>query len=300
MADARYEVAVIGGGPAGLAAALTLGRARRKTLLLDAGPRRNAAAQRMHGFLTRDGIAPSEFRRIAHAELTAYPSVERHEAAVQAVRGERGAFQLELATRSIQASRVLLCTGMIDEVPALPGLRELWGRSIFQCPYCHGWEVRGRRFGYWVTQTERLHFALLLRAWTDDVVVFTDARVELPSALRESLLARHIQIEERPLGGLMGRDGALTAVTLSDGDVVPCDVLFVHPPQRQVDAVRSMGLALTADGYVRVDDLYRQTSIVGVYAAGDLTTPAQSATLAAAAGSITAAMCNHDLMAEQT
>jgi thioredoxin reductase len=285
-----YDVLIVGGGPAGLAAALTLGRGCRRVLLCDSGPRRNAAAVEMHNFVTRDGTPPKEFRRIAREQLAEYPNVEVRDVVVESISGARDAFK----AGDIQARRVLLATGMIDEMLPIEGFRELWGSSIFQCPYCHGWEVRGKRWGYLARPEEAAHFlpfALMLTAWTRDVVVF--AR-DLPPEARERLDAAKVRVETAPVSRI--RSGA---VDLEGGAEVPCDVLFVHPPQRQIPLVGQLGLALDEHGFVAVDPMRRETSVPGIYAAGDLMTRMQAAIHAAAAGTHAAAMINFDLASGQ-
>src|SRR5688500_16380449 len=142
-----YDVLIVGGGPAGLSAALSLGRARKRVLVCDAGPRRNAAAEHIHGFVTRDGTPPDEFRRIARAQLEPY-GVEIRDTGVKSISGKRDAFDVQLQSGPVKARRILLATGMIDEFPDIDGFRELWGKSIFICPYCHAWEVQDRRFAF--------------------------------------------------------------------------------------------------------------------------------------------------------
>lgn len=287
-----FDIVIIGGGPAGLAAALNLGRARKSVLLCDSGPRRNAAARQVHGFVTQDGTPPAEFRRIGRQQLEPYSSVEVRDVPVLEIRGERGAFEVRLSTGSVQARRILLCTGMIDELPDIEGFRELWGHSIFQCPYCHAWEEQDRRFGFLAPSPDLLDFALLLRGWTSDVTVLTDGRFAVPSEVRARLDGAGVGVEERRIARLTG-----SAVELADGTLLPLDVLFARPPQRQVALVQALGLALDSGGYVVVDDS-RQTSIPGIYAGGDLITPVQSATLAAASAVLAAARLNHELTAE--
>lgn len=180
-----FDVVIVGGGPAGLSAALNLGRSRKRVLLCDAGPRRNAAAVHIHGFVTQDGTPPADFRRIGRRQLEPYPSVEARDLQVEEIHGERGAFRVRLSTGTIvEARRILLCTGMIDELPDIDGYRELWGRSIFQCPYCHGWEVRDRKFGFLAPGIDSLDFALFLRNWTSEVVLLTDGRFAIPPEMR--------------------------------------------------------------------------------------------------------------------
>jgi thioredoxin reductase len=297
MANLVYDVVIVGGGPAGLSAALALGRGRKRVLLCDAGPRRNAAAVRVHNFVTRDGTFPSEFRRIAREQLTSYPNVQVVDTRVEEIDGARGGFRVRLATVTVTARRVLLCTGMIDELPEIEGFRALWGTSIFACPYCHGWEVQDRRFGCLATTPDMLTFAMFLRGWTSDVVVLTNDALEVPEELRTQLALADVRIERRRIARLVAHGNQLQRVEFDDGDALERDVLFAHPAQRQIELVHTLGLALDEKGFVRVDDA-RETSVAGIYAAGDLTSPAQSAVLAAAAGMFAAAALNRALTVE--
>ena len=296
-----YDIVIVGGGPAGLSAALALGRARKRVLLCDAGPRRNAAARRVHNFVTRDGTPPDEFRRIAREQLAHYPNVEVRDVRVESISGDRGAFEVALSDRRVEARRVLLCTGMIDTIPPLEGFRELWGHAIFQCPYCHGWEVQDGRWGYLALGAEAQHvalFAMQLRGWTRELVVFTNGTLELGEDARDRLHAAGVRLETAPVARLVRSGERLEAVELADGTAVPRDALFAHPPQRQVALIEAMGLALDDGGMVRVDPMTRETSIPGIYAAGDLTTRAQAAILGAAAGMEAAARINAELTME--
>ncbi len=293
-----YDVVIVGGGPAGLSAALALGRARRSVLLCDSGPRRNEAAERIHNFVTRDGVTPTEFRRIGRQQLEAYAGVEARDERVEEVRGERGAFDVRLATGNVQARRILVCTGMLDEMIDIEWFRQLWGKSIFQCPYCHGWEAQNRTFGLLALGVEMLDFALLLRAWTSRVVAFTDGRYTVPSDVALRLGRAGVGIEEGRIARLAFRDEHLDHVALDVRPSVPVDVLFARPPQRQVPIVQALGLALNPVGFVQVDELHRETSRPGIYAGGDLVTPMQGAIIAAASGTQAAGMLNHALVPE--
>ena len=165
MNDGLFDVLIVGGGPAGLQAALTLGRARKRVLVADGGARRNAPADHMNNFVSRDGMAPEEFRREARLQLAKYENVSFRDEPIAALRGARGEFQ----AGSTRARRVLLATGMIDQPPALEGLEPLWGHSVFQCPYCHGWEARERRWGYYAPDATAPHvglFVMQLRGWS--------------------------------------------------------------------------------------------------------------------------------------
>lgn len=296
-----YDVVIVGGGPAGLSAALALGRARKRVLLCDSGPRRNAAAVHVHNFVTRDGTPPDEFRQVARRQLTEYPSLETRDVRVESISGARGEFSVRLHSETVDARRILLCNGMIDEMMPVDGFSELWGRSIFQCPYCHGWENQDLRWGYLARAadaTRFLPFALQARGWARDTVAFTNGGFDVPEESRRALMAAGIRLETAPVSRLVARDQRLEAVELSDGRSVPLDILFAHPPQQQVPLVRELGVELDDDGYVRVDTMKRETSVPGIYAAGDLTTRGQAAILAAASGMQAAASINVDLSME--
>jgi thioredoxin reductase len=296
-----YDTIIVGGGPGGLSAALALGRARRRVLLCDSGPRRNAAADQIHNFVTRDGTPPDEFRRIGRQQLATYPNVEARDVRVETISGTRGAFQVRLTSGNVEARRILLCTGMVDEMLPIEGFRELWGRGIFQCPYCHGWEVQDRRWGYLGRAADAAHFlpfSLMARGWTRDLVVFSGGTFEVPPEARVTLDAAGIRLVTAPVVRLLGQDHRLEAVELADGTHVACEVLFTHPPQQQVELVRELGIALGNDGYVQVDAMTRETSVRGIYAAGDLTTRMQGAIHAAASANQAAAAINGELSIE--
>jgi thioredoxin reductase len=243
-------------------------------------------------------VTPDEFRRVARQQLEPYTRIDVRDEAVQEISGELGAFVVHFTTGRVTARRMLLCTGMVDDVPDVPGFRELWGTSIFQCPYCHAWEVQDRRFAYLAPNAAALSFAILLRGWTSDVVVLTDGRFAIPDESRESLGHAQVGIEERAIRRLVAREGRLEYVELTDGGALPRDVLFLTPTQRQVRVIRALGLELDDKGYVRVDDTTRETSVPGIHAAGDLASAVQGALLAAASGMFAAARLNLALTAQ--
>ncbi|HEY5938934.1 MAG TPA: NAD(P)/FAD-dependent oxidoreductase [Kofleriaceae bacterium] len=293
-----FDVAVIGGGPAGLAGALALCRARKSVVLFDCWPPRNAAASEVRGFVTQDGTPPAEMRRLAHEDLAAYDAFElRDEVRVENITRDGARFVVEAGEHSIQARRVLLCVGIVDVLPDLPGYRKLWGTSLFQCPYCHAWEVRDRTFGYLAPDEHCADWSLILRSWTSDLIVFTGGRFAVSPELRAEFAQARIQIDEREIVGLRCAGDELAAVQLVDGTEVPRQVLFVRPPQRQTPLVAGLGLALAARDLVKLDDRH-QTSIAGIYAAGDLATHEHGALAAAASGASAAHALDEDLTRE--
>jgi thioredoxin reductase len=193
---------------------------------------------------------------------------------------------------------VLLATGLIDQPPAFEGLAPLWGHSVFQCPHCHGWEARKGRWGYYAPDSTIQHvgpFVMQLRGWSTEVTLFTDT---LGDEMRRRFLAAKILVESAAVTRLVGTGHQLEAVELAGGRRVACEALLMHPPQQQVDLVRALGVALDDEGFVKTDPMTRETSIPGIYAAGDLATRGQAAILAAAAGMQAAATINVELTAD--
>lgn len=292
------DVVIVGGGPAGLSAGLALGRARRKVAILDRGARRNERAVHMQNFVSRDGTPPEEFRRIAREQLQQYQTVATMDSKVLSIQKRGDDFAVDTEVGTLIARRLLLATGLIDEPLELPGSDVLWGHSIFQCPYCHGWENRDLRWGYLLHTPERIEFAMMLPQWTSQVTAFSDG-VELPEATRKRLDERGVRVEPRKISRLLLDETAtaprLAGIEFTDGSRTECDALFAHPNQRQVPLVAELGVALDDSGFVAIDPMTRQTSIPGVYAAGDLTTRMQGAIFAAAGGTQAATMINYDL-----
>jgi thioredoxin reductase len=291
-----FDVIVAGAGPAGLSAALVLGRSRKRTLLVDAGSPRNAVATFVRGFVTRDGTSRDEFRQIALEQLARYPDVVTKAQRLVAIRGASDAFELVLEdAEPTRARRVLLCVGIEDVLPELPGLREAWGISAFECPYCDGFEHQQSRVGYLVPDAESFEFPLLLQSWSGQVTAFNQARVPMPERAGARLSSRGVNVVNHAVVRLLlGADRRLRAVELDDGSVQPCEALFLRPEQRQTKLVREVGVALDPKGWVKVNPRM-ETSVPGISAAGDLTDETHGALLAAAAGSVAAHALNRSL-----
>ncbi|MES2641695.1 MAG: NAD(P)/FAD-dependent oxidoreductase [Myxococcota bacterium] len=293
----HQDVILVGGGPAGLSAALMLGRARKRTLLLDAGPARNARAVGVHNFVTRDGISPRDFRAAAHADLRAYPSVEAREARVVDIARDGDRLHVTLEDGTVETTRrVLLSTGIVDVPPPIPGLAEVWGTSAFQCPYCHGWEGQDQPWGVYVTADALAPWALLLLGWTSRLTVFTDGRT-LSAEVLAQFAEAGVRVETRSIARLHSDAGHLQQIEVEGGEIVSATSLFLRPEQRPTAIVTRLGLALDDQGLVKVSEM-KESSMPGVHVAGDATTMFQGAVAAAAAGTMAAAMMNHGLTHE--
>jgi thioredoxin reductase len=299
-----WECVVVGGGAAGLSAALVLGRARRRTLVIDAGRQSNLAAHAIGGLLGHDGRPPAELYATGRAELAAYPSVMLRTGEVVAGEREGDGFVLTLADGSRELTRrVLLATGMEYRHPPLPGLAERWGRSVFHCPFCHGWEVRERPLGVFDRGATGVHRALLLRGWSDDVTLLSDGPAGLDPAQAEELEAAGVVVDERRVTGVRGPGDSLEAVTFAGGQERPCGGLLVPVTLHQRSALAAqLGAVAAAAGPLAADaldvDAQLQTSAAGVSAAGDVCAPMPSLPGAVVAGHTAAAMMVMGLVAD--
>ncbi len=264
-----YDVLVVGGGPAGLNAALVSGRQRRRVLLVDSGRPRNAPAAEMHMFLSRDGFSPAELRKLGREELSAYSGVELLEDAVTSLVPADGGFEATLSGGvTHRARKVVLATGQVDLVDGVEGLAERFGRGVFHCPFCHGWETRGKTLAVLGRELPQVMLALYVRdRFSDDVVVCTDGH-PVPEQVAGKLAAAGIEVRESPLSRIEGEEDALRLV-FADGETLERQAVYHRAPTRQHSALaEQLGCTLLPDGCVRVDE-FQRTSVAGVYAAGD-------------------------------
>jgi thioredoxin reductase len=295
MDTTTHDVAVVGGGAAGLSAALVLGRSRRRVVVIDAGAPRNAPAAHMQGFLSRDGMPPADLLALARAEVRGY-GVEIIEDEVVEIEPR---FSLRLARGgSVTARRLLFATGAVDELPDIPGARERWGRDFLHCPYCHGWEVRAEPIGVLGTDAGSVDHAQLLRQWSDDVVFFSHSH-SLTAEERVALDARGIAVIEGTVTALSVVGDQLDAVELGDGRRVPRAAVFMRPSLRPhaEGLIEALGCQVGEDGFVRVDAT-GQTSVSGVWVAGNASNPRAQVITAAGEGSAAAIAINTDLVQE--
>ncbi|MGW6947814.1 NAD(P)/FAD-dependent oxidoreductase [Streptomyces xanthophaeus] len=304
----RFDVVVVGGGAAGLAGALTLVRARRSVLVLDSGTPRNAPAAHLHGYLGHDGHSPAALLAEGRAEVAGYGGEIRQGTAVAADPLPGGGFLVRCGDGStVRARRLLVATGLVDELPGLPGLRERWGQDVLHCPYCHGWEVRDEPLAVLATGPLAVHQAQLWRNWSERVTLLAHTR-RLTVQDRELLAALGVAVVEGEVTGLAVGEEGLTGVTLADGTSVACRALVVAPRfAARSGVLTSLGLptvAVERDGHaigtcVPSDPATGATALAGVWVAGNVTAPTEQIAGAAAQGLKAAVAINTDLIEEQ-
>jgi thioredoxin reductase len=293
-----YDVVIVGGGPAGLSAALVLGRCRRSVLLCDAGSPRNAASRALHGYLTRDGVPPLDLLRLGHQELRQYGIAPR-EGTVTYVGPREGEFDVTLDTgERVRSRTVLIATGVRDRLPAIPGLQECYGVSAHHCPYCDGWEVRDKRLVVLGLGQNAAGLALALKTWSPEVVICSNGRARIGSRHREQLEREAISVIETRIDHLEHTGGHARRLIFTGGDERACDALFfVSGQTMQSDLARDLGCEFTRRGVVKTDHL-GQTCVPGVYVVGDASRDVQFAIVAAAEGAKAAVSINKRLQAQ--
>ncbi|MFF0730155.1 NAD(P)/FAD-dependent oxidoreductase [Streptomyces chartreusis] len=295
-----YEVVVVGGGAAGLSAALVLGRARRRTLVVDAGEPRNAPAAHMQGYLSRDGMSPAEFLAVGREEIARYGVELVRDRAVDVTRD--GDFTVALASgRSVRARRLVVATGLRDELPDVPGVAERFGNDVLHCPYCHGWEVRDQAFGVLATTPLSVHQALMVSQWSKDVTFFLHevAESDLADDDLRRLAAAGVKVVPGAVAGLVIEDDRLTGVRLADGTVHAREVVFTAPRAvPQTGLLEKLGAEFqeTPFGSYPMVDPTGLTSVPGVWAAGNAMGYAEQVINAASGGYRAGAFINGELL----
>lgn len=297
-----FDVIIIGAGAAGLSAAQMLGRSLRSVLVLDTASPRNRFAAHMHGILGGDGLNPHDFLARGRAEASAYGIQFRSAGATTVTETSTGLAVSTTDGDTLTARRLVAATGVRDELPPIPGLAEGWGRDVLHCPYCHGWEVRGRRLGVLATSPMGLHQAHLIRQWSEDVVFLSADAGPVDDDVARTLGSRGVVIEPRRVTEVTRNDaGALTGVRLGDGDEVALDAIFtaadLHPNDAYLD-----GLGLERDempfGSFIHADFTGKTSNPRVFAAGNITSPMANVPISMSAGTMAGSMVNMDLVTE--
>ena len=300
-----YDVVVVGGGAAGLGGALMLGRSRRSVLVVDAGEPRNAPASGVHGFLTRDGTDPAVLLQVGREEVRGY-GARVLDGRVVSAESVDGSFTVTLEDgRRVGARRLLVTTGLVDELPDVPGVRERWGRDVLHCPYCHGWEVRDQPIGVLASGPMAVHQALLFRQLTADLTLFLHTAPESTAEEAEQLAARGITVVEGEVASLEVHKDRLTGVRLQNGEVISRSAVVVGPRfAARAGMLAGLGLETTAHpsgmGEHIEADAMGLTAVPGVWVAGNVTEPTAQVLGSANAGVMAGAAINADLIAEDT
>ncbi len=291
---------IVGGGPAGLNAAVVLGRCRRKVLLFDSATYRNRYSHGVHNYLTRDDMLPGDLLKIARKEVEKYGAKMIPRKVVEARKGANGLFVVRDEDGTIySAKKLLIATGLWDSVPEIPGFRELYGKAVFHCPYCDGWEAQDKKIGVYARNKNGYELALALKCWTEEVTLFTDGRNRLKPTEVETLKANNVAIISYPLSHLEGSDGKLQFVHFRNGDKRRCDAMFfVNGFQQQCNLAETFGCEMTTKGVVHTNR-HQQTNIEGLYVAGDAGRDVHFVVVAAAEGAKAGVIINKELIQEE-
>jgi thioredoxin reductase len=294
------DCAVIGGGPAGLNAALVLGRSRRKTILFDDNKPRNAVTSESHGFITRDGIHPQEFKRIAQKELSRYPDVRIEKQRVHRINKENTLFQVETENGEVySAKKIILATGFKEVLPDIPRVKEFYGKSLFSCPFCDGWELRDRPLAVIADDHKAFHMAKMVSNWTNDLIIFTNGSKVLSLEEQELLKSKGISINEKKISAFIGEEGMLEKIQFEDETSVLREGGFIAAEWKQAASFdSSLEYTLNEQGGIATDS-WQRTNTEGVFACGDTRIAGPSQLIIAAGEGCMAAMAVNAALIEE-
>jgi thioredoxin reductase len=296
-----YDCIIIGGGPAGLNAAVVLGRCRRKVLVFDTETYRNRFSHGMHNYLTRDDIRPNDFLQIAHQELKKYTVQKLKKRIVNARKNKENVFEVKDENHTVYYSKKLLvATGLFDNVPEIEGFREFYGTSVFHCPYCDGWEIRDKKIAVYAKNKEGWELALALKGWSNDVTLCTDGKNKVKPEQQQVLDANDIPVNRLAIQKLVGENGQVKKIVFKNGDESECDaVFFVNGYTQQCDLAEAFGCEVNKKGVI-VTNRLQQTNINGLYVAGDASKDLHFVVVAAAEGAKAGVTINKELQKEIT
>jgi thioredoxin reductase len=292
----KFDVIIVGGSYAGLAAAMGLGRALRRVLVIDSGKPANRFTPESHNFLTNDGRKPSKIAEVARQEVARYKSVQIIDNVVVNAEATQEGFEIRVVSgESFTASKLIFATGIIDLVPEVAGFDECWGKSVLHCPYCHGYEVRNERTGIFGNGDYAFEFGALIHNWTSDLTVYTNGPSTLSNEQTAKLRSYNIQIVEDEIEALQHLRGYVEAIVFKNGRKATVKVVYTKPGFMQHSNIpRSLGCEITTDGYIKIDAALH-TSVPGVYACGDNVSRMRTVANAIATGTMMAITLNKDL-----
>ena len=298
--DKEYEVIIIGGSYAGLSAAMSLGRSLRNVLVIDSGKPCNAPTPHSHNFLTQDGKKPFDIASTARDQLALYDTV--HFCNDLALKGERTATGFEIALKSadkVSGKKLIFATGIKDQLLDIPGFSACWGISVIHCPYCHGFEYRGKKTGILATGEAAVHYALLVSNLTKDLTILTNGEPDFSDEQMSKLRRHNITVIDSKVTEIEHEGGYLKNVILKEGLRVPLEALYFKPPFRQhSDIPEALGCELNEHGYIKIDQ-FQKTTVEGLFACGDNSSMMRSVANAVSAGNFTGAVVNKELATEQ-
>jgi thioredoxin reductase len=297
----QYDVVIIGGSNAGLSAAMSLARALKRVMIIDSGLPCNRQTPHSHNFMTHDGWRPAEIQEVAKNEVLSYDTVTWLAGTVSMVAGSNCNFEVlvEGQNSTISARKLLFATGVKDLMPNIKGFADCWGISVIHCPYCHGYEYRGKVTGIMMNNEHAADFAKFIQNWTPNLTLFTNGTSVLTPEQTQATLNRNIRIIETEIAGVNHYNGHLTALQLADGSVFSLDALYARLPFKQHCHIpEQQGCSLTDDGYLEVTE-QKRTTVPGIFAAGDNTSPMRSVAAAVGAGNLAGAMIAHELINEE-
>ena len=296
----KYDVVIIGGSYAGLSAAMTLGRAIRKVLVIDSGKPCNQQTPHSHNFLTQDGNTPAAITTVSKSQVMAYPTVEFMYDQVILAGGEDNNFTVDtLGGQKINAKKLLFTTGVKDLLPAIKGFEQCWGISVIYCPYCHGYEYKGQPTGILGNGDAAFEFGRFINHWTDKLTIFTNGKSMITEEQQVQLVEMKINIIEEPVQQLQHLDGYLHALLLANGELCNLSALYARIPfEQHCKLPEELGCSLNEAGYLNVDE-FNKTNVAGIYAAGDNSSMLRAVAGAVANGSKAAAMINHEMIVQR-
>ena len=294
-----FDVIIVGGGAAGLNAALVLGRCKRTVLVFDSGTPRNKHSHGIHNYITRDGILPADFLKLAQKEVRKY-NVKFLKAEISQVqKNKKGFVVTDKSVNQYYSKKLLVATGVKDKLPSIPGIEEFYGRSVFHCPYCDGWEIKDKLIGVYAKNKNGFPLAVSLKTWSKDVTLYTDGRNYLKSAEKEILERKKIKVMTERIRSVEGKNGQIKNIILAGGEKRPCDGLFfVNGFDQQSHLAEQLGCRLNKNGVIETNRL-EQTQVPGLYVAGDSSKDMQFVVVAAAEGAKAAVNINKELQKEE-
>ncbi|MES2447046.1 MAG: NAD(P)/FAD-dependent oxidoreductase [Bacteroidota bacterium] len=295
-----FDVIIVGGSYAGLSAAMSLGRSSRRVLIIDSGKPCNQQTPHSHNFLTRDGETPANLAAIAKAQVLAYPTVKMINAFAESAAKTNLGFEVSTADHEkFLSKKLVLATGVKDIFPNIIGFAECWGISVLHCPYCHGYEVKGKKLGVIANGDIGFEFSKLIYNLSKDLTIFTNGAIEIDEASQQKLASKNINIVEKEIDELFHENGLVNTIKFKDGTTQPIDAIFARVGMEQNTKITTdLNVKLTDLGYIEVD-LMKKTNVAGVFAAGDCTTMMRAVAEVVAAGSLVGAVINKELVSEE-